>query len=364
MARFGFWGLFCGLVDSSTCQMNRLERRHQSWMDKKLEDQRAIEPPTNAVRDKFLKDVRLGKQILRAYGILGEKSGSDAYVDEVIKPDTGGTFLKLYGNSYLFPGAVPKESVNSLELIKFAAFQLTRESWFFSAYIAYLFIFRKRQLYWLLWEVDHRTIRHIEILAKEYCRTVEAVKKALAKALRDVFQVDLSKPFYPVDHPLFRPDRRYPQDKRHIRGNPLGWIIAFLSKFLSIFLELDTAYRFRVQDAFALLKDKRDLNEFFRILEILIGRETQSGVGFKWKFIRLVAKVAFLFQPKIKKFVVAVLRNLDTNEIRMTEADWYYSLGYRSYDFGGMPREQRYKIREELDRKKGHVFFFGDNVLD
>src|SRR3990167_4487606 len=347
--------------------INRAESRRRLWIEKKMKAQGlkpAIDPVKLGLLNKLMengtKGIPQSKTVIRMEGVLGERSGNDAWVEEVIKPETGGTFLKLLGNSVLFPGAVPQKSVFSLELVKFLAFELPRKSYLFALYIACLFIFRKRKLYWILHGIDHRTLQHIEIPAKEYCKTANAANYAMSKGLKEVFGIDINKPYYPIYDPSFNQFRWNPRGL-DAKTNTLGWIIALCCKFISIFLELDTAYRFRIQDAFALLGGKRYIKEFFRMLEILICRENENGVPYKWKFVRLAARIGFFLQPKIKDFVVCALKYLNVNEIRMTPADWYFALGYNSYRFNNMSNEQRFALREKIDTEKGHIFFFGAN---
>ena len=323
---------------------------------------------TNEVKLRFLKDVQSGKQMSRAYGILGEKSGSDAFVDEVIKPKEGGTYLKLYGISYLFKGSVEKSKVHSIELVKYLYFQVPQERLVQIVLLAHLPLFLiarqmfYKKVYEILWAIDHRTVAKVESIGSEECITVREMKGAVSQALHDTFGIDLSKPYYPVDHTHYHKHRRipYPVD---VDKNALGWILVLIARFMFVFLELDTAYRFRFQDAFGEMKE-RTIQEFFRIMELLISRESASGVGYKWKFMRLAAKLGFFLVPQLQEFIVNVLKNIKVENIRLDEHDTYFVLGYSSYNFFGKSKEWRFAERMRLDKERGHTFFFGDNMLE
>jgi hypothetical protein len=322
---------------------------------------------------RFLKDLQSGKRIFRAYGIYGEIPGSDAYVDEVIKPEEGGTFLKLYGCSYLFRGNPDSIRVHGIELAKSLIFnfpKLMAHSYLFAIAIALQLIFYKRKLLeridWIMSEIDHKVVRHLDIKENEYNAPVKEVKRAIAISLKEEFDIDLTKPYYPVDHARFKRDRVLPDpDDNKWDKNFLGYLIARASKFICLFLETDNAYRFRVQDSFGLVKKTLDGDkEFIRILDILISRETESGVPNKWRMIKTGSKIAFFFIPKLKRFMTRFLNNLDTSKVEMDDADWFYCLTYHSYNFSGFSKKERYATRKAINEEKGHVWLVGYPVYE
>src|SRR3990167_1897905 len=70
-------------------------------------------------KKEFLDDLNNGENIIIAHGIFSpEEVGSDAYV-RLIKPLDGGTFLKVYGCSFIYKGNSPRELVYGLLMPKY-----------------------------------------------------------------------------------------------------------------------------------------------------------------------------------------------------------------------------------------------------
>ena len=60
------------------------------------------------------------------------------------------------------------------------------------------------------------------------------------------------------------------------------------------------------------------------------------------------------FSKSSREFVVEFLCELDMEEVKLDEADWYFCLRRDGYDFGGIPIKERLEERKRLDKEKGH----------
>ena len=217
---------------------------------------------------------------------------------------------------------------------------------------------------WIFNEIDIKVIKYLDLPEKEYNQVGKELKRVLLLSLLEEFGIDLTRPYYNTEHPKFRPEKRLPdvEDNKWDR-NFLGYLIARIFKFICLFLELDNAYRFRFQDVFGMVDNagaKKDgPKELYRLLDILISRETETGVPHKWKMIKLMAKIAFFFIPRLKRFMSIFLANLDGSKIEMDDADFFFCLTYHSYNFGGFSKKERYTTRKEINREKGHCWLIG-----
>ncbi len=267
-------------------------------------------------------------------GVFGEWLGCDGMVEEVIRPNRGGTFVKIYGCSYLFKGYPDKVKVRGLDMSKAMVSGIPREiigkSIVLSSAVLFLFLFfRKRFIKYAekLFDIVLERNAHYEIPENEYNVCVKEIKRAVVEALK----------------------------KEH---NAWTLLVGKITRFVCLFLEMDSAYRFRVQDAFGNVDKVKD---FFGLIDIMISRERSKGenptnMPRKWKFIKLVLKIILFLSPGLNRIVKRIIENLDADKIKMDEADWYFSLRYLSYDFGGKNREWRFAERDRIDKEKGHVF--------
>lgn len=267
-------------------------------------------------------------------GVFGEWKGCDGMVEEVIKPEEGGVFVKIYGCSYLYKGYPDARKVHGLELAKFLMSGVLKDiigkSFIFSGALIFMFLFaRKKFIHYadLLFMGILNRIHWYEIPKNEYNTFVKEIKRAVVVSLKE-------------EH------------------NAWTLLVAKITRFICLFLEMDSAYRFRIQDAFGNVNNsaKNKTKEFFRLLDILISRETAKGIASKWKFIKLVLRGVLLISPSLTRIVKRIISNLDADKIKMDEADWYFCLRYVSYDFGGKDKDWRFNRRDEIDREKGHIF--------
>ena len=305
--------------------------KREEWLAS-LDAQNKVEettPEARALKEKFVADLKKHGKIDTAFGVFGEGYGCDGYVEEVIRPETGGTFMKIYGCSFLFKGYAHKSQVDGMQMAKALFSTIAREfTRLFYISLAFKFVFRRKKLLKFIAvvmdEVNHKALRHYDIPWKEHNVMEKEITRAVNAALKE------EKGDYV---PIFEK----------------------FTRFLCLFLYLDNAYRFRVQDAFGYI-GRNHIAGLFEGIETMIERETEKGIAPKWTFIKIGLEIAFLLDPTLKRIVGNVIQNLDLKYIAMDEADWYFCLKWHSYNFGGLTEEERFAEREKIDREKGHLF--------
>lgn len=139
---------------------------------------------------------------------------------------------------------------------------------------------------------------------------------------------------------------------------------------LSYVLEVDNAYRYRMQDVLgnldkeALRKDAK--KEILRLMNLGLQREraiyspeqrktiTAPDLATKWRSMSYAVKAIALFYPSFMVRMAELLLEMDVEEIKMDEGDWYYACERWDYEFGGLSYEERLrlKLREDEDWEK------------
>ena len=312
-------------------------------------------------KKRFMDYVGSGKKVMRQNGVFGEWYGCDGYVEfPPLTPKEGGTYTKIFGCSYLFRGYPEILRIRGMAAPKFLFSGLithvVRKSWIYALAmgVKYLF-FRKRFFYdldYIAFQIQHRIIHTNDIPENYYNEPIRELKRAWNTTIDKVFKIEYYTHNIEViaDKPTPITEALHWTKVRERKLNPLGYFLWRFGRFLFLSLELDNAYRFRMQDAIC--------NDVFKTLETMQERE-QADLNEKTQNIKLALKVAFIFQPKLKRFIKDFFQGIDLEKVRLSEADRYFTLQYVSYNFEGKPKEERFKEREEIDEEKGHTFFIG-----
>lgn len=278
------------------------------------------------VKTKFFDDMyKLGPP-KTAHGVFGpDTEGCDGYIEEVIYPKEGGTFVKIYGCSYLYKGVSPIEIVYGTQLAKSLFSDFLRSiSRHFLLWVgpALFFIFRRKSFLKFVAnftrELNLRVTEHYEPASNRYNTLEKEIERSLLVA---------------------------------IKGELWETFFKELIRFIKLILYIDNAYHFRVQDALG--EGKRTAEE---VLDILISRETPRGIAHKWRFLKVVFRGMCILSPALKRISGKFMRELDFNKIKMDEADWYFSLTWKSYNFKGWKWKNRMEEKERLDKLHHHVF--------
>lgn len=125
-----------------------------------------------------------------------------------------------------------------------------------------------------------------------------------------------------------------------------------LRDIITIILEGDPAYRYRLQDILINVDiDKlkeNPIKEILRLIDILMAREKIDGMNEKWRFAKVGLVLVLTINPKLKNKIKDLLLELDLDEIELSKEDLYWCDMYKEYDFGGLTFEQRIKRHREI----------------
>ena len=321
--------------------MNRAERRRQEWLKRHDSD-----PGTftwnqehgikiDEAKREFLDDIKAGLPIELWHGVFGpETKNSDAYV-RVIRPEGGGTYLKVYGCPYKLYIYTDRILLSGLNFAKYSISGFLREvigqSWLLLGAGILLFLFRRKKFIKIATEHFHQVVHRItwyweihelkdkRIKDSDYNEPEKEIERAWLIAVKGTIWEEFGKKFI---------------------------------AFVKLFLHCDNTYKLRVQDALGM-----GHKDFIHVLNTLISRENFiKGVGYKWKFIKFLVRTLFFLSPSLKKVMRVFLENLDPARVDFTEDDWYFGLSYLSYNFRGWTIEERKAERERLNHEKHIVF--------
>lgn len=300
-----------------------------------FEEENGIETPRVLMMRKLRSDMAKGPiQTIR--GAFGpEKDVYDAFVEEKTVSEDG-VFIKFYGCSIPHKGYPDANRVHNIELAKWILSDFLRDHWF---------IIGLKALRWkkfindadkVAFAIDWKTTRHLDIPQNEYRKAVREIRRACKVALKTL-GVDLDD---------------IPQPSE-VRGKKVQFacMLARLIKFLLLFIESDTAYCYRIQDA---LGERKGL---IPVIKLLQSRETHEGIGYKWKFILLGSRVALL-NKQVRQFFEVFFKEINQDIVKLDDDDFYYSLKFLSYNFRGMSTEDRWELRDKIDFEKGHCHQF------
>jgi hypothetical protein len=253
----------------------------------------------------FLEEVKSGaRKTELTNGVFGEDGVG--IVEEVIKTEDG-IYVKYLGCSHLYAGYSKHDMIDSIAGVKRV----------------------------LMEGIKLLTKNPVAILIK---------KKDLIDWFTRIYEADLEKKVPAV----FCPPQREIQRVLEL------FLVSKLAKCFVSFLE-DGAYRFIVQDLFGELDKNFDnvRTEVLRLIDLVISRES-CGLAEKFKVIRKLAYWVLLI-PKYRRITSRFLREIDIDKVELTEADWYFCLARKGYNFCGSSYEERLKLKNELDKQKGHI---------
>lgn len=290
-------------------------------------------------KHRFLKDVfERGKQTPTVHAAYGpEEDGyGNAYIDEIIFPEEGGTFTKIYGCPFQIKGISPGNVVFGLQLSKHLFSNFPKSIFKYSKIIPLAlglsWLFNRKGFLNILTDlihaIDHKVVKHLTYSeamkgpwpAKWYNNCEKEIERALLEASK---------------------------------GEGL-WerLFTLFTPFFKLFLYVDNTYKSRVQDA--LYKSKNLLE----CLETLYEREvkTEGNTGKTWKLYKLAFRVMLWTSPALRRIEKKFFKTLEKEKIKMDADDWYFALTYKSYNFRGIPYKERVAERERLNQEN-HVVY-------
>ena len=122
---------------------------------------------------------------------------------------------------------------------------------------------------------------------------------------------------------------------------------------ISLILEYDNAYRWRIQDIVEEIDKKafkkRTLRELWRLADI--GAERESAyICYRSKYRMIATSIAFVlkFNRDIRKLVFSIIDELDIEKFKLDENDLYWNYPRFDYNTRGIGLDSRLKIYHSL----------------
>jgi len=264
-------------------------------------------------------------------------------------PETGGTFIKLFGCSFLYKNSPSNELMAILDVAKstLLAFLQIFNMKAIQFYLGFLFLFRKKRFNGfiknalrLYLRITYRPMKDHLIEPIEYCKTVREINRELIATINDfIFDNNGDKELTEM---LFK-----------------------LKDIAMMTIEYDNAYRIRIQDVLSELDRTRMLiepsKEINRLFDILIEREVSKHMKDKWKRIKKAVSIILFFDDTT---ITRFLLNLNVYEVMFDSADHYFSLMLSGYNMNGATLDQRKIMKNVIDEAKGHTIPNFKNVDD
>jgi hypothetical protein len=294
-------------------------------------------------------------------GVFGDVENCNGVLElPVIYPPEGGTKFKVFGCTYEFKGLPEVHVVEGLGLAKAMISALPREfiikNFANSLSLAWNIVFRRKKFIHMV-RVYFATIyanevAKIGIASDKYSDLVREIKRSI-KAVND--RIMAKRGWDETKFSNLNTDFQVINDKEFLE------LAALFTEFICVFIELDSAYRFRAQDVFENLNKenvkKNVVKEVRRLLDIAISREDPEH-GILYKLVPTAKLIVLLLRlsKELRDYVRAFFLELDLEKVRLDEADWYFCLQRRAYNFRGISLGERLLEKKRIDEEKGHVF--------
>jgi hypothetical protein len=166
-------------------------------------------------------------------------------------------------------------------------------------------------------------------------------KKIWSKWLKRMFEL----------YPILLKDKYWSQTVKEIRRVLKGKIDDNELDAISAVLENDMAYRYRVQDILGEIDryklQQNPLKEIKRLIGLSIEREQDERNVKKLKIMR---KYIWLLRFKGLREITDILKDLHTNEIKLSKEDIYWTNIVPNYNYRGISYQERLKERETVDK--------------
>lgn len=297
------------------------------------------------LRKKIESDKKKYGQIAIMNGAFGDINEQCTGLVElpIIYPETGGTFTKFYGCSYLFSGNPSVSITREIGLAKAMLSAIPREiimqSFLLKSALGIMYLFFPKRFYYYLWIYSDILLRQTfvsEIIPYER-------RNEFTKELERALEWSLNFNGY--------------SDLKDENDRDLGDTIKNFGKFIYFFLEKDCAYRFPAQDILILfliselkINYKKEIN---RVFDILKDRADKDNLLLLRKFEGL-RKIMLILPKDLRKIFIDFLLVLNLEKVKLSEADWYFCL-QRKYKYCGISLEERIKVKDKIDKEKGHI---------
>lgn len=271
------------------------------------------------------------------YHVYGSMKDCHGLVEDKIQPEKGGILTKLVGCSYLFKGNPNPAIMGQLKVSKDASWIL-------------LDIFKNK---WVLLLAGLIYLISRKLAKKCFVKVCDYYFRFAYNPLRPHLLKGDRYSVFGVE--IFRVSEKIINE---IKDRDVKDVSAKLRNIALMIVDVDTAYRFVAQDIIPEINPenlKKDIvKEIRRIFSILDEREETISQRNKWKKVEK-GLIFLLKSKKVREWTIKFIDGLDYERIKLDEADWYFCLKKRHYDFRGISAIDRVDMKEKIDREKKHT---------
>lgn len=312
------------------------------------------------------------------HGIYGELPNCNGIAEEVIDtdeklakygldPKEGGTFIKVWGCSYLYRGNPAMGHVYGMEQAKSMVSAIPREILTRSKLLGFalllLFLFRRRRFieyaHVYMESIRNHSIRHYSPPGIRQGRPVREIRRAMDVAIKNEFDI-------PAEFDLLTALPGYKEYKKMTAA-----LLTKIAAFATLIMEMDCAYRLPLQDILGEVKwenaKQSPIKETMRLFDLMLERQTNltvvpgisdryEGIPHKFRFLKKITWLVLLFSPTARRITRTFLTQLDPAKVGLDESDWYYCLRRNTHNYRGVPLPERLKELARIDKEKGHQY--------
>lgn len=261
-------------------------------------------------------------------------------VENITRSEEGQIFTKLQGCSYIYKGYPDHKIMDALDTsmdISWIVANILRKKIVLLGVIMGFVFFRPimRKIFLNVcneyFKVAYSPLERKKFFpneGREYCKPIKEIYRVTQEVIKD------------------------------IKNERMQETISKFRDLILLKIEMDTAYRFKVQDVLPMIDLvllKRDpVRAIRQLIDLVQGREFCGDQKIKWGKIKRPITLFLKISKKRKKGLIKFFSWLDLNKIRIDEDDWYFCLQRQDYSYRGWSFENRVKERARLDEEKGH----------
>ena len=265
------------------------------------------------------------------YDVDGPGIGNAAIADREERPKEGGIFVYLWGYKYPYRGNPEADTVNRLAVFK-KNLRLMMESvrsWQTKVLVGLVLLLPKFIAGFLLKDAVgylhysfHNSLTQQLLKPIRYCRCVREIYRT--------FNVLIGKE----------------------RNKTIKKMLELVRDLVCMSIEMDSAYRFRFQDAISTMTTKLSMVKFF---DALIAREMENDMKERWRHLKRIICPAFKI-GLIKNIFDQFNKEVNLAELKPDEIDDYFNAMREDYEFGGKPLPERIEARKIVDGENWKYF--------
>jgi len=278
--------------------------------------------------------------------IDGPGIGNSAIEEKEERPESGGIYIYLYGYKYPYKGMPDNASVEQFRIVKkvFLYLFISISNRAVMALLGILYLLPR----FLTKKLFHSVVNYFYLLTDWLTYDFLLKPNRYCICVRELY-------------------RTFTVIMEKEKDETMKKVIGIARDIVCLFIEQDSAYKFRFQDIMAevdICKLKNGgwgmVREIQRLIRLMQDREINKWFARqKWGTIEKMMKPAFLAK-ELRHYIHEFLREVDFNKLKPDEGDWYFDTLRLDYDFGGKTLPERIEERKKMDIENWNKYNFDE----